>query len=391
MAYGAEGYALPGECLRRMESNKKPCVPLRELTVHTRFSSPFTIDYNGTMSCGKQYQGISDDLTQIVGFKELLTTVHSGGALYGRRPVGIIDPESAVDPDAKTLDGVWFNDADLATWKPRKVDMFTTGSKAVGPALTQFHMATPIRRRLRGVQGANNKNYVNRYNYDFAPAALTIFSQTDWLGQLHPAMYFWTNTNVPEPFAATDYYEQSGASPVTDPQYHTLTAPFCPASKIPFRDASGNILGHYVGFTAIHLFSLAFVHHADAMQLQCNKDGTITFTNPFLPENYHKPADGNNKRPKVVHSNQFFSLQSNIFLVAKPVNQNTVVKSPLVGSVHWWHYGDPTTQPWACDKYIAVNMAPIPRWRIDIKFPLVGGGATTLRVGLSMLSTYVSS
>ena len=376
MGYGAKANFLNGECLRGMdeqgETSSVPdaCVPFRRFTIHTRFASPFTPTFDaGTFSCGIYGPGGAAG-TQEVPYTAIPSAIASGGALYGR------SNESSI-PD------VYVQSTDLNPWKSRLLTTMFPSKKASGPPLGKFHMAMPVSRRLKGPGSVKNDNYLNRYGFYFTDASTPLFGQTDWMGPLHPALYFWTNSGLVEPFLGVGNYEQTGQSPPAM-TLNQWMVPFC--NPVPFRNSAGTIIGNWVGYTAIHYFALGFIHFAEATKKTCNPDGTVTEEKSFLPDDYR---DLTPPTAKVKPNNQFFMLDTHFFMVAQATGV-TVVKSPKIASARWWHYGDPNKNPWACNPYFYVSNAPTGSWEFDMNFNLVGGGTEAIKFGLSMTDTYIA-
>lgn len=394
MGAGSMAYALSGICARTLESaTLTPCIPLRRLVIHSRFASPFSNDFVGTFGCGK-YAPFNPNNTQPVSLTLPPPFTMSHGAFYGTRPKGVedvINPGSPVvyptDPNPKVLEDVWFDPADLTPWKWRQLGMFSNFQTS-GPSLQKFHMAIPVRRRLKKKTGLNNNNYQGRETWDFVDAGLKIFNQSDWLGALHPAHHFWTNLGVDEPFTITDYYEQTGSSPPAV-DLNQWRVPFC--NPMPIRNQSGTVIGYYTGYTAIHYFSLAYVHFADATLRICSPDQTSTYKKVFLPEDYRAEVVPPASRPPIRHNNQLFQLETSIFMIAESVSGGPALKSPRIGTIRWWHYADPSANPWPCNPYMTMFMGPTSQWKFGIRFNHYNNSEhTDILFGLPMLTSFVS-
>ena len=392
MAYGSEAFTVQGDCVKKLQSSTlELCLPLRRLTVHTRFGSPFSNDFIGTYGCGKAYP-FTPDGTQIVNFTTPPTYTMSNGNLYGFRKRGVMDVYNPggtmpVDPDPFVIQDVYFKSTELNPWKERSVGFFSN-MKTSGPPISKFHMAIPVRRRLKKPSGPSNTNYQGRYDWNFVDADQKIYNQSDWLGPLHPAHYFWTNVGIPEPFNVTDYYQQSNTSPPAA-YLNQYRIPFCAPMKI--YDVDGVHIGNYTGYTAVHYFSLAFVHHADATQRYCLPNGTSTITNPFLPENYHVNVTPPQVRPKIKHQNQLFQMESHFFMIAETLPGKPVIKSPKLGTMRWWHYADPTVNPWPCNPYMYIYLPHTGIWKFGLRFNHYDNtDHTDILFGLPMISTFIT-
>lgn len=394
MGAGSMAYTVSGVCARTLLSNTRVnCLPLRRLVVHTRFASPFSNDFVGTFGCGK-YAPFNVDGTQNVTMTLPPPFTMSQGLMYGLRPKGVpevINPGTPIvyptDPEPKVLEDVWFDPSDLVPWQWRQLGMMSNFQTS-GPALQKFHMAIPIRRRLKKLTGPNNNNYIGRETWNFVDASLKIFNQSDWLGPLHPAQHFWTNLGIDEPFTINEYYEQTGYSPPAA-NLNQWRVPFC--TPMPIRNQLGDIIGYYTGYTATHYFSLAYVHFADATQKICAPDQTATYKNVFLPENYHIEVVPPATRPKIKHQNQLFQMETSFFMIAESVQNGPPLKSPRIGTIRWWHYADPSINPWPCDPYLNMYLPHIGQWKFGLRFNHYNNSEhTDILFGLPMVSSFVS-
>lgn len=393
MGAGSMAYAVSGVCANTLlSSTRVNCIPLRRLVIHTRFASPFSNDFVGTFGCGK-YAPFNVNGTQNVTPVIPPSTIMSHGPFYGTRPETVTDvvppggTPRPVDPNPKVLQNVWFDPSDLVPWNWRQLGIMSN-FLASGPALQKFHMAIPIRRRLKKLSGLNNNNYQGRESWNFVDASLKIFNQSDWLGALHPAQHFWTNLGIDEPFTVTDYYEQSGSAPPAA-NLNQWRVPFC--TPLAIRNQQGSIIGYYTGYTAIHYFSLAYVHFADATQKVCSPDQTATYKKVFLPEDYRVEVVPPATRPKIKHQNQLFQLETSIFMIAESVQGGPALQSPRIGTIRWWHYADPSVNPWPCDNYMNMFMSPTGQWKFGIRFNHYNNSEhTDILFGLPYLTSFVS-
>ena len=393
MAAGSSAHLVSGVCTKTLQSaTLTNCLPLRRLAIHSRFASPFSNDFVGTYGCGK-YAPFGPDGTQSVGMIVPPPLTMSNGIIYGKRPSGVTDVLNPggpypTDPDPKILQDVWFDADDLVPWNWRQVGMFSNFQTS-GPPIEKFHMAIPIRRRLKKPTTPNNESYFGRDTWDFVNASAPIYGQNDWIGALHPAHYFWTNVGVSEPFTVVDYYEQSGDSPpALDLNQWRIN--FC--DPMPIRKQDGTIMGHYTGYTAIHYFSLAYVHFSEALQRVCLPNQSSTFTSVFLPENYHISVIPPAVRPKIKTQNQLFQMETSIFMIAETLPGFPQIKSPRIGTMRWWHYADPMVNPWPCNPYFQMYMPHTGQWKFGIRFNHYDNdGHTDILFGLPMLSTFVAA
>lgn len=381
MAYGAWAQSIHGTCVSEPLRGglSAVCTPYREFTVHTVLADPPAgAGYEtGTFACGQNTPGVSSGTASLPQFS-VQSTVVSSGDVYGRRPVYPNTPVALTQVDGTP---VLFNAADLAPWRkrarysPNIYQMF-----AQGPAVERAHFVTEVRRRLKGSGTLNNKNYQNRYQFDFTDATTPIFGQTDWLGQLHPASHFWTNKGVNEPFLAVTHYEQSGQSPPSESHKQWLL-PFC--SPLTVRNTAGTSLGQYIGYTVIYYWSFAFVHYADT-NLSRPDINSGTPTKVFLPEDYRDTNPVAKRR--INHINQLWTLDGHWFMVG-----TGTAGSPKIGSTRYWFYNDATASVNPCDPYYYAIHGPFQgKWEFDVAFDHVGGGSENIRLGLSSMRAYVT-
>lgn len=401
MARGAWAHTLSGDCINMAE----PCMPYKTFTIHTLLGPSFgpqPFYTGGTFcSCGRVYP--EDDY----GTGRFLPTDYDNTAIpyaptYGRQPDSSGLYNYTVTP--KHIDGseIYFNPVDLAYWYDRKrwipSPSFGMKQAVTGPPVKWAHVAIPVQRRLRGNVLRNNNNYENRYNFNFTDASITaadgsnsggpIYGQTDWLGQLHPGSYFWTNKNLNEPFKAVNFYEESGQSPELESNRQWII-PFC--SPMNVRSASNGIIGQYTGYALVHYFSFAFVHFGDAKVIvtdpETNQQKT---TKPFLPCDYREeiPPDGNCK--KINHAYQLWTLDTHWFMVG-----TNGIGSPKIGSIRHWFYNDPNKDPKACNPYFycmhgTPEALPASLWRFNVQFNQTDSTTKVIQFGLTGLGMQIA-
>lgn len=388
MAAGAWAKLLNGTCVNIPTRNNIPAfaMPFREFTIHTVFGEPpgnFNVN-SATCGCGfrtdAQGNGVGSIGTARIDPFSLPNGSTAYGETYGRRV-------TANPITMKTIGGadLYFATNDLYRWQPRAMYVPNYYQNfASGPSIQWGHLATPVRRRMKGVSGPNNSNYQNRYSFDFTDAGSPINNQPDYLGQLHPAHCFWTNKGLIEPFLAETYYEQTGQSPNAEIT-KLWTVPFC--DPLRARNSSGTVLGTFIGYTMIHYFSFAFVHYGDATVAVTNQDGSTTTTSPFLPENYRGLPDGTGKKPKINNSYQLWTVDTHIFMV----NDTPSVGSPKIASVRHWFYNDPTAEPDPINEYFyTIHGALQSQWTFPVEFNIVGGQPQTIQFSFSSMRVYLT-
>lgn len=355
MGAGAYANLLSGDCVAVPTRN---CMPFKEFCVHTLGSSPALATYpdSGLFGCGSY---LSNPGTQLLPTPKIPGAL-SNHPIYGNTTNTITLP-------------TYFQTADLANWRERKImgpsDPYN--NRASGPAVKQAHMVTQVRRRLKRSASPNNNNYVNRYDFYFTDSSYTLSNQPDWMGFLHPAMYFWTNKDVAEPFNAVDYYEDSGTNPTTTDSYNQKFIPFC--TPVNTYNSSGTLLGQYVGYTFMFYFGMGYLKYP---------------IQNFKPNDYYiSPSP-----PQVTPTYQFFSIDCHLFMVASPASGQSL-KSPKLNSSRYWIYNKDGTTWNICDQYMYMlcgSTQAQSSWKFDVIFNHVGGGNETIKFNPSNLAIYVT-
>lgn len=392
MAAGSRADNLVGDCLEKplnRDSSVRNCIPFREFCVHTMLSGPYGAGTNasdsGVMGCGKRHPQAGDGTGELPVSNISWTTIPRG-AFYGKTSAPVV----LRNPDAS----IYFDSNDLQKWRLRPVypQRFWY---AQGPPVEYAHLAQEVRRRLKRTQSPNNGNYQNRNGFYWTDAQLPHDGNgKDWLGALHPAGYMWCNKNVPEPFLAEQFYEDSGHTLVTRvngnlvyPDYSQAFIPFC--DHMPVRNALGVILGYYVGYTCIHYVSSAFIHMPVRIQDPCRPQKR------FMPDDYYVDPRPDGSTIKVNPTNQLMQVETAWYIVG-----TDAVKSPRIGATRHWFYNKPT-QPNGnpCDDYFYIRFGGLQNnWRFNVAFNViqqVGGSyqaapSETIKFDLSGLQVYLT-
>lgn len=354
MGAGAKAYLLAGDC---QTVPVRYCMPFKEFCIHTLGSSPplATFPDSGLFGCGAYNTTPGTQLLDNPRIPDAL----SRHRLYGQTTSAVTIP-------------TYFNAGDLAPWRERKIigPMDPYNNRASGPAVHQAHMVTEVRRRLKRSASPNNNNYSGRYSFDFTDAAAPLSNQPDWMGFLHPAMYFWTNKDVPEPFLAVDYYEDSGASPAKTDSYNQNFIPFC--SPVNTYTSGGMLLGQYIGYTMMFYFGMAFIKYPIP---------------GFKPEDYYSTSP---TPPEVTPTFQFFSIDCHLFMVGNAASGQTL-KSPKIGSSRYWIYNKDGTTWNICDQYMYMLCGLLTsNWKFNVTFNHVGGSSEVIKFNPSNLQIYIT-
>lgn len=390
MAAGAYARQISGDCLRVPTRNGLPAIvqPWRKACLHLLLGPPPGLQNldSGTYACGFNTDASGNPVTTTPGTAPLpvpsLVAKTAYGSDYGRTPDDGEDPVSLMALDGRDI---YVKAAELQPW--RKRPLYTNNlyrNYASGPAVVAGHCVIPMERRLRRQASPNNEDYRGRMQFDFTDADAPIFGQSDWQGPLHPAMPFWTNVGVPEPFLANTHYERGGAE-LSQTANHLGMIPFCAA--LPARDSAGTQIGQYVGYSVIAYWSMGFVHFGDAEITRYDDAGNPTYEKVFLPEDYRaeiNPVTG--KRPKIQNHYQTWMLDTTWFMVG-----TGGIGSPRLGTTRWWFYNDPRTAPDPGDEYMyMIHGALQSRWAFPVQFNLVGGGQESILFNLSSARGYIS-
>lgn len=354
MGAGAYAELIAGNCLVTPD---RICAPFKEFCVHTLGSSPPLATYpdSGLFGCNAYTTNSGTQLLDDPRIPDALTR-HQ---LYGQTTSTVTLP-------------TYFQSADLAPWRSRRIIMPTDpyNNRASGPAVKQAHMYTMLRRRLKGSGSSNNSNYANRSGFNFTDSSATYSGQVDWMGLFHPAGYVWTNKDVPEPFNAVNYYEDSGASPPTSDVYNKQIIPFC--SPLNAYNSSGTLLGQYIGYTMMFYFGMAFLKYPIP---------------GFKPTDYYSTSP---TPPEVTPTFQFFMIDCHLFLTGLSASGQTL-KSPKIGSARYWTYNKDGTTWNICDQYMyMLNGAFRGNWKFNVTFNYVGGGNESILFNPSNLNVYVT-
>jgi hypothetical protein len=352
---------IAGDCINVPQ---RICNPFKEFCIHTLLHSPDigqpTDPEAGSYGC----------MANTVNLGTKIFPSHKVPSNTNRAPI------YGKTTTTKTLP-FYYKAADLDPWRPRKIigagDIYNKYTS--GPAINQGHMVTEVMRRLFGSTPPNNDSYLNRYNYYFTDSTTSIGGEDDWLRFMHPAWYFWTNKGLNEPFLAVDYYEQSGQLPTTTDVYNQNFIPFCSPLDV-YSDSSGlTKIGQFIGYTFVFYFGFAYFKVP---------------TNTYLAEDYHIvpqtiPAT------LVNPTNQFMTLDCQLFMVSSPSYGGSPIYSPKLQSVRYWFYNKFGISYDPCSQYFYfLNGQQTSEWKFDLSFNKVSGGTDTIKFGLSNLQVYVT-
>lgn len=360
MAIHGPAYQLAGDCLA---IPTRICMPFKEFCIHTTTYSPAvgqpTNPVAGTFGCMQNAPYTTNYGTQFLPEPKIPSNINRP-KLYG------------IETGSVTLPNL-FVSSELAPWRSRKIfgpsDPY--GKMTSGPAVQQGHMVTEVRRRLRDVN-PKNANFQGRYSFYFTDSTYSINGEDDWLRFLHPAGFFWTNKGLVEPFLAVDYYEDSGQNPITSDIYNQNIIPFC--SPMNVWNEFGNIIGQYIGYTFIFNFAPAYVR----LPTKKNSPDDYYIDPPTVPAT------------KVDPTNQFFSLDCHLFLVASPAYAGAL-KSPKLNSIRYWFYNKPTSTYDICSQYMYAVFGQFEsEWKFDVTFNKTDGTSEVIKFGISNTQIYVT-
>ena len=414
MGAGAYAELLNGDCIRKNAragnyGDTNIVFPFRQVSLYTNFG---TVGGNNqlasTCACGINTLADGSPATDKVGTQplpifSLPSTTYSRGARYGRTPANthLLGGEAVTFSMRSTGDPVYFKSAELEPWRQRSKHfqhhIGGSGYKtfASGPPLKHGISCVSLRRRLKRKEPVNNRDYAGRMTFDFQDADLPINGQTDWMGPVHPAGYFWTNEDTPEPFLVREFYEQGGASPATatDPAFKGMI-PFC--SPMPVYNKDGTKVGSYVGYATQHYFNMGFIHFAEATNYvpDPNRPGDYKESPAFLPDDYRSPINPvtGKHTMQVKLREQFFSLCTNLYMVG----DNTSLGSPKVASARFWWYNDGLylNEAWINKPYLCGFISPqmaASAWSFPWEFRVLNAPTERVLVSLEPMSTYLTA
>lgn len=389
MGKGLYALNLAGDCIEKplgQDANLRNCQPFREFCIHLTLAEIPGFGNGsdtGTFACGKRQTNAAEGTNPLPQFSTV-----------ANEPRGIRYGATKTPVELNSLDGpVWFDHADLQPW--RKRDIYPERrTYAQGPPVKYAHLAREVRRRLKTTAVPNNSSYADRLEFNFTDSETPLRGETDWMGPIHPAGYFWTDKGIPEPFKAHTHYEQSGATPSAG-SYSQGWIPFC--SPMPVRDQAGAILGHYEGYTVLHYASAAYLKNpikvCSVFPCQsvpscgatdrdgCQADG-------FLPPDYYEPPNPvTGKQPPVRPTNQFLQVDTHFFLAG-----SGAADSPKIGSARHWFYNRPDRSAGdPCNPYLYTLYGTLQsHWAFPVKFRVIGHPEETITFDLSSLRVYVT-
>lgn len=215
-----------------------------------------------------------------------------------------------------------FDLADIATWDPFTITPYPTipayTVKFYGP---RFKSPSTYIRLTKRNQVTNP--FQNLSNVDWVDASDDTWGQ-DWLGNLMPGGWCYSNRHVKEPMNGTTYWEDARKS--TDPlnavdrtsatTIHQNWMPFC--APITAYDSSGSSLGTFDGLAFMVFWNLAAVKDPRNPPDDVIDRGPP----PVKPLSPHK---------------QLLSFEVWIYLTANPATAGTF-KSPRIARLRYWTY-----------------------------------------------------
>lgn len=234
------------------------------------------------------------------------------------------DPQTAVTdappkPTAISSD-LKFDYAEVSQWLPKKV---------LPPGVPSY---LPYTITYEGPRFLNPSAFVQMNKVATDTDTVTQFKQVnwldgndpdigqDWLGLLYPGSWMYTVKNMPKPFLAENYYEDSKAEiDRTGIDFHTHILPFCTPLKVYNKD------GVHKGYCDC----LAFIPFFSGGILKDPLDG--------LPIDI--PNSGTTIK-RLRSTVQYISMELWIYLGMKKLNANDsfVMKSPRIARRRYWFY-----------------------------------------------------
>jgi hypothetical protein len=389
------------------------CEPFKTATVHvfhtgTNATYPYVYDLGG---CGAAE--LYPSTAQASNIPAIFPYIASGiggskiGAVYGSSAENIINRHN---PDkVKQITGAYFQSSDLNAWSFRRttppISMLPPGDPnahpaevadphdyptyVTGPGVSNPHAFYPIKRRT-----PCDPPYSGYLNWCFTDQGTSHMLDgidgdpiccADPLGFSYPAKHIWRNADVDQPFAAMDWWEDSGTDPITvATEEGRGIIPFC--TPMPAYDAAGVLLGNYVGYCHMVFFNNNFYVGA-------NDQGAGTAADPGnLPTDF---TSIQNPQPPVKRYKDAHSLDVHVYMVASPAPGKTL-KSPRIGSKRFWRPNNVLGYPWAPNgegpgvPYIYfICGSNRYDWGIRLKLNLVGGGTVEKVMGMGNMTAYL--
>ncbi len=185
-----------------------------------------------------------------------------------------------------------------------------------------------------------NNPFENVNSVNWTKADTTIY-ENDWLGNLMPGGWCYASKGIPEPMFGQSFYEDA-AKPINRPYLLNKTnasvrenwTPLC----IPLNvyNASGTQIGSYDGLSYSVFFNAAAIKMP--LRKRVYDEATQTFTGDH-PDGL-VPRDRTlvnllTEPPFLNPQRQILSLELWVYLSS---SNGSVVKSPRIATVRWWHY-----------------------------------------------------
>ena len=293
---------LPGECIAQVKSGSLfPSISCHVLWSTIEGYTPDQALMCNDLPCGKPTIKGKVDSPQAQEYNGLGPDQYA--TPYGSYVGG--------EDGAELPDSGWrFDLSQLETWEPI---VGYAGTTYVGPRLGLPNVYLRLKERNQKTEPFENLENVLWTNPDY-----TVY-ENDWLGNLMPGGWCYTNHNVPEPMKAQVYYEDGHKAGMPDIQIdkdhqnmHENWMPFCNPLRV--YNTSGNQIGTFDGIAFIVFFNAAGV-----------KDPI----NP--PDDFTVKAAGVNW-PKLNPTRQILNLEVWFYL------SGNGIKSPRVATARYWSY-----------------------------------------------------
>lgn len=211
----------------------------------------------------------------------------------------------------------------------------------------------------------------------------------DWLGVAWPGGWLFCPEEMPTPFHAYKYYEDSGRSLDWERnQYHMWQLPFCDPISIYKKEigtsTSSDLIGKFNGLAFIPFFSTGFLKEPF-----CGRP--IDPSLPWYPEQQQYPT-------RLRSTVQYLSIELWIYAGLKAEAGKPAMKSPRIARARWWFFTQPKIGPVGTRPNPNVPFEPYlflqcgrpdgPKWLFPFDFPLRQGA--TNPDSLLKLSTRLS-
>lgn len=188
----------------------------------------------------------------------------------------------------------------------------------------------------------------------------------DWLGIAWPGGWLYCPEEMPTPFHAYKYYEDSGRELDWEQnKYHMWQLPFC--EPLSIYNNKNNLTGKFNGLAFIPFFSTGFLKEPF-----CGKPVDLSLG--WDPENQQYPT-------RLRSTVQYINIELWIYAGLKAEEGEDIIKSPRIARIRWWFFtqpdgaGEPAPNvPFEPYLFLQCGQTPVgPKWLFPFDFKLKKG------------------